>query len=387
MVSNAAAGATYGYTFLWALALGVGARYVFLEASARYVLATGETLIAGYSRYGRWTLWMILAAVLIKRHTSNLAQLLLLGLTMSWILPLPLAHGTAVWSLFFWVAGFVPMYRGRYRAVERWCRPLVVVMGATLALAAVLARPDPGAIVRGFLHPSLGSEGGALSAAFVLMALIGSAAGALSNLKYPAFLHEKGWRDASRLKIQRTDLATTAIGLLIMCALVQSAAAAALPASGDPVTNPIELVSAFGAALGPLGLMVIALGLWAAVFTTYLAANTGYAMIAADIIALLSGRNETTPMSERPAYRWVLLFFILSPLYALWTDWSPVWLVLFAASLELVLMPVTAALLLPLTRNRKRMGTLTNGWMTDVALVLVVCVSIALILRNVWERL
>ena len=351
------------------------------------MLATGESLTAGYGRFGRPTLWLILVAVLIKRHLTNLSQLLLLGLTMSWVFPYRFAPAAAAWSVVFWAGGFVLMYRGRYRAVERWCRPLVVMMGAVFLGAAVMAPPRPAAVVRDLFHPSLGDTGGGLSAAFLLMAVIGSAAGALSNLKYPAFLHEKGWRDAGMLRLQRTDLLATALGLLTMGALVQSAAAAALPPGVSLINRPFELVSAFGAALGPMGSVLMALGLWAAVFTTYLAANTGYSLIAADIIGRLAGSRQTASPGERPAYRWVLLFFAISPLYALWTDWSPLWLALAASALELVLMPATAVLLLLLTIDRKRMGPLRNRRATNVALALVAAVSLALIARNVWERL
>jgi Mn2+/Fe2+ NRAMP family transporter len=279
------------------------------------------------------------------------------------------------------------MYRGGYQAVERWCRPLVVMLGAALACTAAMARPNPAAIIQGFLHPSLGSSSGSLSAAFVMMALTGAAAGALSNLKYQAFLHEKGWRHIEILRVQRIDLATAALGLLIMGALVQSAAAEALASGKDLVHNPSELISAFGAALGPMGSIVVALGLWAAVFGTYVASNTGYSLIAVDIIGHLSDRNETASAGQRPAYSWVLLFFVVSPVYALWTDWSPVWLALAVSALEAALMPISASLLLLLTMGRSRMGLLRNSMATNAALALVIIAALALIARNVWEWL
>jgi Mn2+/Fe2+ NRAMP family transporter len=396
LVSNATAGITYGYAFLWALVLSVFARYIFLESTARYVLATGETLIEGYSHVGRWALWMILAFVLIRRHVSNLYQLLLVGLTVSWLLPLPGGGGAKIWSVLFWTGGFALMYWGRYRVIERWCRPLVVLLGVALAGAALLARPDPLAVVKGFLHPTLGGGEGGLSAAFVLLALFGSAAGSVSNLKYPAFLREKGWRDPSRLAEQRADLAQSAGGLLLMGVLIQIAAAAALHPSPANIREPAQLVTAFGAILGPVGMVMVAIGLWAAVFSTYLASNTGYSLVTSDIISNLTGRREqaaspgtgaVVPPGERPAYRWALIWFVVSPIYALWTDWSPVWIVLLAAVIQALLLPINTALLLVLTANPKRMGTLKNSTATNVALVVLVIVSTALIARNVWEWL
>src|SRR5580765_6891160 len=47
LVSNSAAGAEFQYSLLWALVPILLIRYAILEASARYVLATGESLMNG----------------------------------------------------------------------------------------------------------------------------------------------------------------------------------------------------------------------------------------------------------------------------------------------------------------------------------------------------
>jgi Mn2+/Fe2+ NRAMP family transporter len=387
LVSNAAVGVAHGYTLLWALGLSILARFVFLEATARYVLATGETLIQGYNRVGRWAVWLLLASILVKRHASNLSQLLLIGLTVNWILPQGLGSNTILWSLLFWTLGFALMYWGRYRAVERLCRPLVLFLGVPLLAVAVLARPEAGQIIRGFLEPSVSGGSGLFNAFFVLLALAGSASGAISNLKYSAFVHEKGWRDAGWLGAQRADLGRTALGLLLVGTLIQAAAAEALgPAAGE-LKTPEQLVAAFSDALGPNGRVVIAIGLWAAVFTTYLGANTGYSLMVSDIVATLAGREEKRLPGERPAYRLALVWFSLSPLYALWTDWSPVSIVLIASAVQFALMPVTAGLLLLLTTNRERMRELRNHPLTNLALAAMILASLALIGRNVWDWL
>jgi Mn2+/Fe2+ NRAMP family transporter len=381
LVTGSAAGASYGYGLLWALALSVLARFIFLEATARYVLATGESLVEGFARLGRWALWLLLISILIKRHASNLYQVLLLGFAASWLLPLPFAGGTALWSLVFWTGGFALMYWGRYRAVERLCRPLVLLLGGSLAAIAILSGPRPVDIAKGFL-PTLGTgEEGLFGAAFVLMALVGSATGSISNIKYSAFIHEKGWRDRSYLGEQRIDLAKGALGLLLAGVMIQIAAAGLFgPESAVLLQEPEQLITGFAGALGEAGRIVVALGVWAAVFSTYLGANTGYSLIASDVIANLKGQRDGVAAGRRPAYRWVLVGFVFSPVYALWTDWSPVWLVLFASALQLAMLPVMTAMLLLLTAG-KRMGYLRNGIATNLFLAGSILASIALIGR------
>ena len=59
IVSNATAGATFGYHLIWALGMTLIFRFVWVNTSAKYVLVTGESLFTGYGRLGHWVVWVI----------------------------------------------------------------------------------------------------------------------------------------------------------------------------------------------------------------------------------------------------------------------------------------------------------------------------------------
>ena len=394
-VSNATAGAIYGYSLLWTLALVVLTRYVILEATARYVVVTGETLMTGYARAGRWVVWVILVSIFVKRHLASLVHILLLGATMHLLFPLPVRWSSAIWAWIFSGLGFTLMYWGKYRMVEKVAKPLMVILGGSLLLAAVLSKPDLHAVARGALLPSVPEGYGVYSYTLVLMALTGAGAGSLSNLKYAAFVHERGWRDRSFLKRQRIDLLLSGIGLYLMFVLVQVAAAATLRSSGGNLKRVEDLVPLFSAALGDAGRIVLAIGLWAAVFTTYLGANTGYSLMVTDIWNNVLRRRQRPgsdpgPRShaEHPAYRWCLIWFCASPMYVLLTSWKPLWLALLSAALMVVLLPVIVLVLLWMTNNRKRMGDHANGWAVNAAMLFAVVGAVYLTVANavqVWS--
>ena len=48
MVSSTIAGAEYGLTLVWALAVGVVVKFAITEGAARWQLATGKTLVEGW---------------------------------------------------------------------------------------------------------------------------------------------------------------------------------------------------------------------------------------------------------------------------------------------------------------------------------------------------
>lgn len=388
LVTNSAAGASYGYSLLWTVALVVLARYVVLEATARYVVVTGETLMTGYARAGRWAPWMILVSIFLKRHLTAFSQLLLLGSSLELLLPWHSVGVRLGGALGWWALGFALMYWGRYKVVERISRPLLVVLGGSLALAAVFSRPDFGRIARGAGIPSAPAGEAAYSFAFILLALVGSGAGALSNLKYAAFVHEKGWKDLSFLRMQRTDLLLSGFGLYAMLMLVQIAAAATLYPAAQPLREVEDLLPMFARVLGDSGRIVLGLGLWAAVFTTYTGATTGYSLLVADVwYNVLRPRAESAPanVGDTPAYRWCLLWFCLSPLYVLLTDWKPIWLVLVQAVVLALILPVSVLVLLWLTNNRRLMGGHTNGWASNLVMGTLVLATFYLTWQSAGE--
>jgi Mn2+/Fe2+ NRAMP family transporter len=397
LVSNSAMGASYGYSALWTLALILAVRYVILESSSRYVLVTGENLLTGYGRVGRWVVWLIFGSLLLKRHLSNLFQLLLLGNFAHLVAPLPTAASAKIWSASLWIAGFLLMYKGRYGLIERISKPLVTLLGGTLLAVALLARPDPGAVLRGFFIPTIPADQGAYTFVFLLMALAGSTAGSIGSLKYAVFVHEKGWRERSLLKRQRLDLLISVVGLFAMAALMQIAAAAVLRPQRGQVVEVEDLVPLFSSSLGAVGRVVLGLGIWAALFNTYLGSNTGYSLMVSQMYygvlrpshdAAVGGAADASH-SHRPAYRRCLVWFCLSPVYVLFTDWKPVLLTLFTTALFVILVPVVVLALLRLTNDKKLMGEYVNGWVTNLALLFAAAAACYLTYQNAadfWTR-
>lgn len=58
LVQSTRAGAMYGYSMIWMILLANLFKYPFFEFATRYANATGESLIEGYRRIGRWALWL-----------------------------------------------------------------------------------------------------------------------------------------------------------------------------------------------------------------------------------------------------------------------------------------------------------------------------------------
>jgi Mn2+/Fe2+ NRAMP family transporter len=380
LVSNVAAGATYGYALIWALALALVFRFVWLNTSAKYVLVTGESLLQGYGRLSNTLVWVVFGALLMVRHLSNMYKVVLMGTAMSLLVPLPTPWSVPIWSMCLVALAGSMILWGGYNVIERGLKFLAVVMGAALVTAVVLARPQPLEVLKGALIPTLPGDQGIYTAVLLLTALIGTEAGSLTNVSYSYFLQKKGWSGVAALKRQRIDLLVSIGCIFTMGVLLQVAAASSLRPLGIIPQNTDDLVPIFSSTLGAAGRVIFSFGLVAVAFSGFIGGTTGYALIGSDICAtrFKSVRRETI-------YRALVVFWVVSPLYVLFLTVRPVWLVLIVNSLFLVLIPVLALALLRLTNSRERMGVYANGWQTKAVMAVLIFVSLYLTCRSAGE--
>lgn len=389
LVSNSAAGAGYGYSLIWAVALTLVFRFVWINVSAKYVLVTGESLIQGYARLGRWVVWLILVGVLINGHINIMTQLVMTGSAANVLFHLPTPWSATIWSLSFILVAFTMAFWGGYRTIEIFCKILIVIMGGSLVVVAIISKPDPIGIVQGMFVPSLPQSDGLYSSLFIVMALIGTGAGSTTNLTYAYFIHAKGWRNISFLKQQRLDLIFGVFCMFIMGALLQVAAAATVHPLGIRLEDANDLVKIFSEVQGTVGTIIFGLGLWGASFSTMVGVTIGYAFVVTDIVEFLfpglkeSSKNREQGVRNHPVFRACVIFFSFSPLYILFTDVQPVWLILMVNSIVVLMIPVLTPALLKISNDKNLMGRYKNNWLTNCILTLLVLVAIYLTYENV----
>ncbi len=375
LIVNSMAGASNGYSLLWILVVAVAARFVIVDATARYVLVTGESLLTGCGRLGRWAVVLWVGFWLLRQHAGAIGRAVMFGVAANFIFPLPTPHSGVIWGMVFLTAAFALMYWGRYRWVEELSKPLASVMAVCLLAAAIASKPSFTEFLHGVLHPVLPSGGGNYHSIIVLMAVISTAVGSFGNLRYAAFVHEKGWRTLDHLRRQRMDLLLGMLGGLLMLALVQIAAAGVLGPLGIRVTRVDDLIPMFSQVLGDSGHVVLGVTLLCVVFGSHVGSEAGYGIMISDVYHRFirpSSRlmDEGVPPGKMPAYQWLMLFFFVSPLYVFFTDWTPVGIVVAAGVMSIVALPVMTLVILRLTSDRKVMGPHANGWVTNVVMIL-----------------
>jgi Mn2+/Fe2+ NRAMP family transporter len=370
VVSATVGGANYGVALLWAIALGAFFKFVLSEGIARFQLATGKTVIEGWSEYlpawvkGYFAIYLVLWTVAVSAALTNATGLGLANLTGGAI---PQAWGAVLHSL----VGFAFVWFGGYGRFEKLMKTLVGVMGFSILICAALTMTQPGTALQGLFVPSI-PEG---SGSYVL-SLIGGIGGSITMLSYNYWMREEGMKGAGYLGYVRGDVGiayafTAVFGLSIM--LIANRAFF-LP--GITITDAQavpKMAEMLGSILGVFGYYAYAIGFWAAVFASLLGVWQSVPYLYADLVGVFRGldpaaRVAITQVTSLP-YRLALIFITLVPLPFAFTG-RPLKVIVIYTIVGSLFVPFLAATLLYL--NNKVAWTEAvpkNHWSTNLLLV------------------
>ncbi|MGF1483638.1 MAG: Nramp family divalent metal transporter [Opitutales bacterium] len=378
LIPAARAGAAFGTTILWAIALGAIMKWSLSEGLARWQLATGTTLIEGWARHlPRWANGFFLAFLVLWSFTVGAALTNSCALAGTAFFPgLPLAF----WGTVHALAALILVWLGSYRLFEQVMKAFIAIMFLVVIVCALLLKPPVLDTLSGLFIPRLPAKDSA-----TVLALIGGVGGSVTLLSYGYWLREKNWSGPGVQRRVWLDLtaayAATAlfgIGLAIIASRLEN------PLIGG--SNPaLELAGTLEAALGPVGKWAFLFGFWAAVFSSMVGVWQGVPYLFADILA--SWRQTPSEALEAVStqsrtYRGFLLFLALAPLVTLWVE-RPQAVVIAYAVTGAFFIPYLAATLLYLNNRHSLVGHWRNSLRTNALLVL----TLAFFAWACWRQL
>ncbi|MFW6079252.1 MAG: NRAMP family divalent metal transporter [Gemmatimonadota bacterium] len=139
LVQSTRAGADAGFALTGVVLLALVLKYPFFEYGPRYAAATGESLVEGYRRIGRWALWTYFGITVATAVVIASAIVVFTGFLAIYVLgldwPIPIAGG-----LIFLVCG-VMLRIGRFRLLDRAIKAVLVALAVSTVIAALIALP------------------------------------------------------------------------------------------------------------------------------------------------------------------------------------------------------------------------------------------------------
>jgi len=305
LVQATRAGAEYGLALLTLVLLGCLAKFPFLEFGPRYAAATGEHLIAGYRRMGRWPL-RIFALLTVSTMLIVLASVTLVTAGLAGAL-LGVNWSPGTLSLAVLTGCCMILVLGHYRGLDLIMKIIMAILALATLTAVLLAL---GSVPEGHRLGSAWNDSGLWSGATLafVLALLGwmpiplDAAAwhslwtlerARTTGQHPSTRHA-GWDFA----IGYGGAVLLAVAFLLLGALTLYGTGTEL--AGGAVAFSTQLINLYAAHLGEWARGLIAFAALATMVSTTLTVADAYPRV---LRALLELRErEASPRRHRARY-------------------------------------------------------------------------------------
>lgn len=308
LVQSTRAGADYGFSLLWAVLLANLFKFPFFEFAPRYAAATGENLLRGYTRVGRWAFYLFLvltgltmfpiAAVLTLVTTGLLVNLCQWAYSPIWMAALVLLVCATILNL------------GKYPVMEKLMKAMIIVLAVSTVVAVAAAA------ARGY-SPRPGSGGVFVwdaAGVWFLVALMGWMPSTIDVSVWHSFWqieHHKIKANRSEdLKAVLFDFHAGYWGTTVVAVLFLALGALVMHGSGESFSSSAaafsgQLVALYTRALGPWSFPVIAAAAFVTMFSTTLSCLDAYPRVVREAAVII--RPDMAPRYEQIYLIWMLV--------------------------------------------------------------------------------
>ena len=359
------AGASFGYSLIWAIVLSTFSTIVLQEMSLRIGLVTRMNLAEVIRTsiksvmLNRLIILLIISSILIGNTAYEAGNITGASLGISAIINYESINYIPV---FIGLIAFIILYQGDYKVLERSLVMLVIIMSISFFITAIMTKPDITSLLKGVFKPQVNS-----SNLIVVLGLIGT-----TVVPYNIFLHSslvsEKWNSIDKLKIARIEsFISILLGGLVSLSIIITAASV----SNQNVTGVIDLAIGLEPLYGKFAIYFLGLGLFASGITSSITAPLAAAYVAKSCF----GWNNSLK-SKR--FRLVWIFILITGVFVSMIDINPIEIIKFAQFSNSLLLPIIAIILLMLINDKNIISPKFNYKYQNIFGVLIVIISLIL---------
>ena len=359
------AGASFGYSLIWAIILSTFSTVVLQEMSLRIGLVTRMNLAEVIRTsikskiLNRFIILLIISSILIGNTAYEAGNITGASLGISAIINYESINYIPV---FIGLIAFVILYQGDYKILEKSLVSLVIVMSISFFITAIMTKPDITSLLKGIFKPQVNS-----SNLIVVLGLIGT-----TVVPYNIFLHSslvsEKWNSIEKLKVARIEsFISILLGGLVSLSIIITAASV----SNQNVTGVIDLAKGLEPLYGKFAIYFLGLGLFASGITSSITAPLAAAYVAKSCF----GWNNSLK-SKR--FRLVWIFILITGVFVSMIKINPIEIIKFAQFSNSLLLPIIAIILLWLINDKNIISSKFNYKYQNIFGVLIVIISLVL---------
>ena len=359
------AGASFGYSLIWAIILSTFSTIVLQEMSLRIGLVTRMNLAEVIRTsikskiLNRFIILLIISSILIGNTAYEAGNITGASLGISAIINYESINYIPV---FIGLIAFVILYQGDYKILEKSLVSLVIVMSISFFITAIMTKPDITSLLKGIFKPQINS-----SNLIVVLGLIGT-----TVVPYNIFLHSslvsEKWNSIEKLKVARIEsFISILLGGLVSLSIIITAASV----SNQNVTGVIDLAKGLEPLYGKFAIYFLGLGLFASGITSSITAPLAAAYVAKSCF----GWNNSLK-SKR--FRLIWIFILITGVFVSMIKINPIEIIKFAQFSNSLLLPIIAIILLWLINDKNIISSKFNYKYQNIFGVFIVIISLVL---------
>lgn len=135
IVQSTRAGAEYGYILLIAIALAHIFKYPFFEMGPRYAAATGNSLIEGFAKTGKWAIYTVMVLTVVTMFIIQAAVTIVTAGLAEKLTGIHLEGW--VWSAILLVICLLFLIQGTFSILDNLMKVIMIVLSITTIVALI----------------------------------------------------------------------------------------------------------------------------------------------------------------------------------------------------------------------------------------------------------
>ena len=381
LVDSAIAGGSYGYALMWAMAIALFVRFIFVSIIAKYQLCNqhNESLMSGLKRLHISLPIFIGVVALFFGHFYGSYMVKGVGESSEKLFGFGVAW---MWSIFWVTIAAIIIFKGALKRIEIIFYIFLILLSSSLIGVAIWTGPDPISATKGILMFDIPETSGSFGSLLVITSLIGAVGGSIANLLYPYFIQQKGWNRPKFRKVQLYDLAFGTIILVVINMSIWTIGAELLFPKNISINNLDDLGLLLTLTIGKYGEPIFFIGVFAALYSSVIGNAVGFGFLITDTVQVIKSnhtiKSEPLNVSQSKIYRFVIIWCLFSPLiWSIPNMPSFITLTLVANASAVIVLPILCGSLWYITSSKFFIGSkYKNGALEHLTLIILFILSI-----------
>ncbi|MBN2614120.1 MAG: Nramp family divalent metal transporter [Bacteroidales bacterium] len=141
LVQSTRAGSSFNFDLLWVLIFANLVKYPFFDYGTRYATATGNSLIEGYAKIGRWAVDLFTVLTVVSMFVIEVAITVVTAGLFSFIFNIHI--NTTVLAAFLLLLSIIILAVGKYSMLDRLMKTIIILLSVTTVVAVFAALDIP----------------------------------------------------------------------------------------------------------------------------------------------------------------------------------------------------------------------------------------------------